>query len=272
MKKTKFEIPTSVQAELDARDAKQEKVTVEALENGVFKLKYPWVNDKRGVPNAFLRSALFGVVRRGRREYLENVEIASWGDSCIRYTGAKLMQSDQDVWMACVEACKRAGRTNVIITQRELCKLAGKDDNKKWILGTLNRLSANTVTLEDERYTYMGSLIHEACKDKETGHVSLSVNPKMLSLFGAGATHIETEQRHALSGDLSKWLQGYVLSHKTSSKSPHVVSLDKLQKLCGAQSDFRKFKFNIRKSIKELKTLKIIAGWKLENDVLKFWR
>ena len=38
-------------------------------------------------------------------------------------------------------------------------RIAGKDDNKKWILKTLNRLSANTVTLEDERYTYSSSSI-----------------------------------------------------------------------------------------------------------------
>jgi len=272
MRKMKFEIPASVQAELDARDAEQKKEVLKVLENGVFQLEYPWSDDKRGMPNLLLRSALFGVVRRGRRELLEDVQIAAWGDSSIRYTGAKLMQSDQDVWMACVEACKRAGQTKVVISQRELCKLAGKEDNKRWILKTLNRLVANSVTLKDKRYTYMGSLIHEACKDEYTGHISLSINPKMAALFGTGATHIEAEQRHALFSDLAKWMQGYAMSHKSSWRKPHVIGLDKLQALCGAQSDIRKFRFNIKKSMHELKAQKIVAGWTLETDVLKLWR
>ena len=87
MRKFKFEIPALVQAELDARDAKQKKATVEALESGVFQLEYPWANDKRGMPKVLLRSALFGVVRRGRREYLQGAQIAAWGESYIRYTG-----------------------------------------------------------------------------------------------------------------------------------------------------------------------------------------
>jgi len=63
----KFEIPAAVQAELDARDAAEEKKQKEQLESGVIQLKFPWGNEKRGVPSSILRSALFGVVRRGRR-------------------------------------------------------------------------------------------------------------------------------------------------------------------------------------------------------------
>ena len=272
MRKMKFKIPASVQAELDARDAAQEKATVEALENGVFKLKYPWSDESRGMPNAFLRSALFGVVRKGRRELLEDVEIASWGDTYIQYTGARLMQSDQDLWMSCVESCKRSGRTQVIVTQSEILRLAGKSNSKAWLMKTLRRLVATAISIKDGRYTYVGSLIHDAVRDEKTGHIALNINPKMLELFGSGTTHLEFLQRQALSGDLSKWMQGYVLSHKSSYRKPHLIGLDKLQVLCGAQSDIRKFRFNIKKSMHEFKEQKTIAGWTLENDILKLWR
>ena len=272
MRKLKFEIPASVQAELDARDVAKEKEAEKALKTGVFKLQYPWSNDKRGIPNAFLRSALFGVVRKGRRELMEDVEIASWGDTYIQYTGAKLMQSDQDLWMACVESCKRSGRTQVIVTQSEILRLAGKSNSKAWLMKTLRRLVATAISIKDGRYTYIGSLIHDAVRDEKTGHIALNINPKMLELFGAGATHLEFKQRHALSGDLSKWMQGYVLSHKSSWRKPHSIGLDKLQTLCGSTATIRKFRQQIKASMNELKTQKIVPGWTLENDVLKFWK
>ena len=243
MRKLKFEIPASVQAELDARDAAKEKEAEKAAESGVFQLKFPWANEKRGVPNAFLRSALFGVVRRGRREVLDGVEIATWGGTSIKFTGKKLQQSDQDVWMACVEACKRAGKTEVEIGQRELMRLIGrKNGNSKQLWSDLKRLIFAGIEVESERYSYAGTLIHSAIKDEQTKKIVLSINPQMAALFGTGVTHIEVEQRHALVSDLSKWMQGYLLSHASSWRKPHVIGLDKLQTLCGALSDIRNFR------------------------------
>jgi len=273
MRKLKFEIPESVQAELDARDAAQEKATVEALENGVFQLKYPWANENRGIPNAFLRSALFGVVRRGRRKYVKDAEIAAWNGTSIKFTGERLQQSDQDLWMACVEACKRACKTDVIIGQRELSRLASrKGGNTARLWADLKRLNFAGIEIKDGRYTYIGTLIHDAIKDEKTGQIALSINPKMLALFGSGTTHIEAIQRHALSGDLSKWLQGYVMSHKSTWRKPHLVGLDKLQNLCASTATIRKFRQQMKAAMTELKAQKIVAGWTLENDVLKLWK
>jgi len=273
MAKVKFEIPDAVQAELDARDAVTEKEQNEQMKLGIFHLKFPWGNEKRGVPSSILRSALFGVVRRGRRKYLKDVEIASWSNTSIRFTGEQLQQSDQDMWMACVEACKRAGKTDILIGQRELIRLAGrKSKNTSRLFADLDRLVFSGIKVEDSCYTYTGTLIHDAIRDKRTGKIALSINPKMMGLFGVGATHIEVEQRHALALDLSKWLQGYVLSHKSTWRKPHLVGLDKLQELCGSQTNIRNFRRSMKKSMDELKEQHIIVGWKLENDILKFWR
>jgi len=174
--------------------------------------------------------------------------------------------------MACVEACKRSGRTEVIVTQRELLKMAGKPNSQAWLLKTLDRLTATAIRVTDKRYTYTGSLIHDAVRDERTGHIMLNINPKMLVLFGTGTTHIDFEHRQALASDLSKWLHGYVLSHKATWRKPHFVGLDKVQELCGSSATIRKFRQQIRQSMTELKEQKIIAGWKLENDILKLWK
>ncbi|MDQ6974394.1 MAG: plasmid replication initiator TrfA, partial [Mariprofundaceae bacterium] len=230
--------------------------------------------EHQAAPSSLLRSALFGIVKRGKRAYLENVDIASWESVKITYTGARLMQSDLDVWLACVEACARQKSTNIVISQRELMRLAGrKNSNSKRLWIDLERQMCSVVRIQDCRFTYSGSLIHEAVKDEKTGHIELSINPKMLILFGGNVTHIETSTRHALKGDLTKWLHGYVLSHKSTWRQPHFIGLEKLQALSGSEiAAMRDFRVKIKKSMNELKAYDVVAGWKLEDDILTLWR
>jgi len=270
----KFEIPEAVQRELDERDAQKKQSLKETTETGVIQFPLPWEKEQRGAPSAIMRSALFGVVKRGKRAYLENKELMSWGSTSIKYTGARLMQSDQDVWLACVEACKRQGKSNVLIGQRELMRLAcRKNGNSKRMWSDLERLMGAVVRVQDGRFTYSGTLIHEAEKDEETGHIALSINPKMLALFGGNVTHIDVEQRAALGLDLSKWLQGYICSHDATWRKPHFIGLEKLQKLCGSEvKEMYKFRQQLKKSMNELKESDVVAGWKIEGDILTLWR
>jgi len=265
----KFEIPEAVQRELDERDARKK----EEEKLGIIRIPLPWEKEQRGAPSAIMRSALFGVVKRGKRAYLENKELMSWGSTSIKYTGARLMQSDQDVWLACVEACKRQMRTNVIISQRELMKLAKrKGSNTQRLWSDLVRLRAATVEVIAEKGRYVGGLIDSAEKDEETGHIALSINPKMLALFGGNVTHIDAEQRAALGLDLSKWLQGYICSHASTWRKPHFIGLEKLQGLCGSTATTRKFRQQIKKAMDELQQADVVAGWNIENDILTLWR
>jgi len=266
----KFEIPEAVQKELAERDAKQAKEAQSKVDIISFPNCPP---EKQAAPSSLLRSALFGVVRRGKRAYLDNVEIASWQGTSIKYAGARLMQSDQDVWLACVQACSCEGKSDIVISQRGLIKLLGRNVDKKWLISTLTRLVANAVTVKDSRYTYIGSLIHDAIRDQKTGHLALSINPKMLVLFGGNVTHIDITQRHALKMDLAKWLQGYVCSHKSTWKKPHFIGLDKLQALAGSKTtEIRKFRQQLKKAMDQLKAQDVVGGWKLEDDILTLWR
>jgi len=268
-----FEIPESVQRELAERDAQKEQGMKETVETDVFEVPKPWGNDKRGVPSSILRSALFGVVKRGKRSYLENYSIASWLNTTVKYTGARLMQSDQDVWMACVEACKREGKTEIIISHRELTRISGKGRNTPWVMASIKRLIANVIEVKDGRYTYLGSLIHDAVKDENTGHIALSINPKMLALFGGNVTHIDIAKRQALKTDLSKWLYGYLSSHDGVLAKPHFVKVEKLKDLCGSEiKEIRNFKEALKKSMQELSEQKALAGWSLEKNIVKAWK
>ena len=46
-----------------------------------------WPAELRTCPSCVLRSALFGVVQRGRRKALERAILATWEGVTIRYTG-----------------------------------------------------------------------------------------------------------------------------------------------------------------------------------------
>jgi len=269
MKKFKFEIPESVQAELNAR----EEDNAARIKSGVFQLEQSWSSDKRGVPSALLRSALFGIVRRGRREHMNGVEIASWANNSIKYTGTQLMQSDQDVWMACVEACRQQERTEIIIPQRELIRLAGrKGSDTRRIWNDLLRLRSATFEIRTKDYRYIGGLINNATLVEKTNHFCISIDPKMICVFGGQLTHIDTKKRSMLKIDLSKWMQGYASSHQCSHKKPHLVGLDKLQTLCGSTSTMKEFRRSIKKAMTELERAYLIKGWGLEKTVLKFWK
>ena len=56
-----------------------------------------WPAELRTCPSCVLRSALFGVVQRGRRKALERAILATWEGVTLRYTGWRLDQADLDV-------------------------------------------------------------------------------------------------------------------------------------------------------------------------------
>jgi hypothetical protein len=51
-------------------------------------LQLPFAFDiERTAPAPVVRSALFGIVKRGTRRYVEREVVASWGNDSIIYTG-----------------------------------------------------------------------------------------------------------------------------------------------------------------------------------------
>lgn len=61
-----------------------------------------WPAKTRGVPSLCLRSALFGVIKRGRRRAVKGEIVAAVKGLNIRYTGWRLDQGDFDVLVQAV--------------------------------------------------------------------------------------------------------------------------------------------------------------------------
>jgi hypothetical protein len=214
-----------------------------------------WPDPVRAVPNGFLRSALFGAIKRGARRYLKAELVAAVEGIEIRYTGERLDQGDLDVWQSVLHAVRTQELgSKCRVTSYALLKLMGLTDtgkNRATLHTRITRLVANAVEVKQDRYTYIGGLIAGAAKDEETHEWVIELNPKLRPLFADDQfTQVEWSVRHALSGKpLAQWLHGFYSSHAR----PFPMRMETLLKLSGSEdSNPRSAQQTLRKALDAL--------------------
>ncbi len=197
-----------------------------------------WPEHVRAVPNGFLRSALFGVIAKGKRRFAKNEKINALESIEIYYTGERLDQGDLDVWESILHIMhlQKLGR-QCRAKSYTLLKLMGKTDtgkNRKILQSRIERLRANAVRMKQERHYFIGGLIDEAYKDDVTQEWIIIVNTKLTALFAADQfTLIDLGIRQALNGhQLAQWLDGFYASHA----KPYPFKIETLYHLCGSQA------------------------------------
>jgi hypothetical protein len=214
-----------------------------------------WPEPARGVPNGVLRSALFGAIKKGPRRYMKGEEIAAQDGIEIRYTGERLDQGDLDLW-ECVLHIARAQDmgSQCRFNGYAMLKLLGMTycgKNCETLHTRLLRLRANAIEIEQGRYSYIGGLLDEAYKDKDTHEYVVVLNPQLRALFeGDQFTQIDWNVRYALAGQtLAQWLHGYYASHA----QPFPVKIETIHKLCGSESkEMFHFKQDLKKALDAL--------------------
>lgn len=238
--------------EAQERDAEQQSNAIKVEK----KVSLPvWPEAVRAVPNAALRSALFGVIKKGARAYLEREKIHAQEGINIVYTGARLDQCDLDTWEAVLHIVRlQALGDECRVTAYQLLKVLGKTDtgiNRDTLDRRLSRMKATGVDVTVGRYGYEGSLIDEVFRDKETRQYVIRLNPKLSSLFAADQfTQVDWAVRHALDGKpLAQWLHGYYASHA----KPYPVNVATLLKLSGSENeDTSSWRQKLRKALDAL--------------------
>ena len=228
-----------------------------------------WPAGGRAVPNPIVRSALFGVVRRGRREFLEQVQLPAIGGTDIRYTGARLDQADLDVWMGILEIFKgqdialRRGRATV--GAREFLRSIGRSgggNDIAWLERTLARLQATALQIRSNGQMYSGSLVVEHARDERTGQLMVEINPRLVELFQAHEwTRINWDERQGLGQDhLAKWLHGFYSSHQ----APYAIKMQALREWSGSSAEeMWKFRQQLREAMGRVAAE---TGWHWELD------
>ena len=219
------------------------------------------------MPNPVIRSALFGVVKRGRREHLERVRLPSIGGTEILYTGARLDQADLDAWMGILELFKgqdiamRLGR--VVVPAREFLRLIGREyssGTRAWLYKSLARLQATAIEIKNGDQVYVGSLIVRAARDERTGQVMVEIDPKLAALFHSWSG-MDWQERQALGQDhLAKWLHGFYSSHA----DPYPIKVRTIQEWTGAGAEeLWKFRQQLREGMGRVGAA---TGWRWEID------
>ena len=229
-----------------------------------------WPEPVRAVPNSFLRSALFGAIRKGRRRYLKAEQLAALDGIEIRYTGERLDQGDLDVWASVLHVVRlQELGSQCRVTSYALLKLMGKTDtgkNRATLHERITRLRANAVEVRQGRYCYIGGLIAGAAKDEETQEWLIELDAKLRPLFAADQfTQVEWAVRHALDGKpLAQWLHGFYASHA----KPFPLKIETLHRLCGSDatlmSDYAK---TLRKALDDVTEASAAHGEGFSHDI-----
>lgn len=214
-----------------------------------------WMDDKCGIPNGFLRSALFGAIRKGSRRYLQQEKMASLDGIELIYTGQRLDQGDLDVWGGVIQFARQQHLGEQCrFTAYAMLKQLGKVDtggNRDVLDGRLTRMKATAVRIKVGRYSYEGSLLDAVYRDEETKEYIAVLNPKMHVLFATDQfTQVDWHIRQALDGKpLAQWLHGFYASHA----QPFPMSIAKLHDLSGSEAgELWKFAQTLRKSLDHL--------------------
>ena len=234
-----------------------------------------WPEPVRAVPNGALRSALFGAIRRGRRRYIEQEQIAALGGIQVFYTGPRLDQGDLDVWESILHILRDKDLgTECRTTSYALLKMMGLSDtgrNRDILEARITRLRANAVAIRQGRYDYIGGLLERAARDEETQEWVIVLDPNMRALFAPDQfTMIQWGVRRALSGQpLAQWLHGFYSSHA----SPLPIKVERLYKLSGSEAkELKHFTEKLKKALEAVERACAAAGetfaWRIEDGLV----
>lgn len=256
-----------------ARGAAAKKATAKAPASKQLSLPM-WPEVTRGVPNSFLRNALFGTSNT-RKTHKRRTLVTSVEQYEIRFKGETFNQTDLDVWETLLHLARlQPLGTKVQFTAHSLLKELGRGTGGKdheQLKEELARLGSGWTEITDKkaRKTFAGNFISSYVRDDETERYVVSFTPEMTNLYEAGHTLIDLEQRRALGrNNLAKWLHGHYSSHA----QPFAYKVETIRGLCGSTverlGDFRKL---LRAALAQLVEVGAIKSWSIdpETDLVK---
>ena len=271
MNKTTVEQKIALLRETAARKVAEAKSSKQAATpDRQLKLEL-WPDEVRGVPNAILRGALFGVGQE-RAVHKKRTLVAAVEGYEIRFKGETFNQTDLDVLEGMLHvAMPHPLGKRVEFTVGSFLKALGRKtsgEQHEQFKEQVTRLIGGVIEITDTkaRMTFMGTLVSKAFRDEDTGRYVVIFDKDMLNLYEAGYSHIDWNQRMALGkSTLAKWLHGFYATHA----KPYPYKVETLHNLCGsADKSLRSFRQKLKKALDELAGVGAIEGWSIDQDDL----
>lgn len=230
-----------------------------------------WPDEVRGVPNAILRGALFGVGQE-RTVYKRRTLVAAVEGYEIRFKGEAFNQTDLDVLEGMLHvAMPHPLGKRVEFTVHSFLKALGRKtsgEQHEQFKEQVTRLIGGVIEITDTKakVTFMGTLVSKAFREDESGRYVVIFDKDMLNLYEAGYSHIDWNQRMALGkSTLAKWLHGFYATHA----KPYPYKVETLHNLCGSlDKSLRSFRQKLKKALDELIKVGAIEGWNIDQDDL----
>lgn len=226
-----------------------------------------WPEATRGVPNAILRGALFGISRE-RKVHKRRTLVAAVEGYEIRFKGETFNQTDLDTLEAMLHlAMPHPLGKKVEFTVHSFLQALGRKTSgqqHEQFKEQIARLIGGVVEITDLKtcITFMGTLVHKAYRDEKTGRYVVIFDKDMFALYESGYTLIDWQQRMALGqNNLAKWLHGFYGSHA----APFAYKVATLLNLCGSTTTHKEFKRNLKQSLDALVTAGAIQSWRIDD-------
>lgn len=225
--------------------------------------------DKRAIPNCFLRGALFGMVRKGRRALVDNQPIFTMSQYQVSFTGHELDQNDLELWDTLMYLAKeRNVDSELRISLYDLCQQMRLSFTKTAYVALgarLSRLQLGQVRIKASKKLFFGSLINNVYMEEgDHGRLVVEYNKKLTPLFTDGDyTLISVDIRHLLGDNqLARWLYNFYESHS----EPIPFAIDFIQKLCRSDSEPKEFKRLLKNSLELVKKAHLSVNHKSKWD------
>lgn len=223
-----------------------------------------WPDSTRGVPNVWLRCALFAGIQGKGRKALKRELLATVEGVEIRFSGWQLDQSDLDVWETVIHLARHHRIGNRVqfseVQVLKMLKRSTGTSDRLWLRSALVRLAGATIEMKYDNLTFFGALLKGA-GDEMNGVYVIELEPRLEALYMAGWTQIEWDERVLLRRKpLALWLHGWFCSHA----EPFPLGIETIQRLSGSVNVHPgSFKRQLSKALDELVLIGALVSWRL---------
>ena len=240
-----------------------QELVVQQLEAKTKNLPW-WPEGERGIPNSFLRSALFAAIQGKSRLELCDAEIVSTKDFVIKYKGKQLDRADLEVWEQAIKIAK-LNALGVKCDFHVHNFLKGLDRKTggaqyKWLSDSINRLVDGSVDITVRNIRFRGHLISSYISNVNEGTYSLTIDENMYKLYYPdGWSRIDqTKLKAYRRKPLAQWLYGF---YSTNAR-PQSNSVTDLRALCGSlDKSLDSFRQSLKNALELLKENKFLLEW-----------
>ena len=261
------------------------KKTEEALlrKNGdsmdVLQAVFPlWDDERRGVPNPFIRGGLLTTRRSSDRETIKSQRIVSLSNYAINYSGTELRQDDLSLWV-CLLTRSRGMRVGdpIFFTAYSLIKDLGwrmHSESYERLRGCIERMKLTSMSIltNNSKSGYTGSLIRDfafdAVDDNGNAKWMVRLEPAITSLFNVDSTTLlEWDQRRKIGSraTITLWLHAFYSSHR----DPIPYSVSKIHELCRSEEKkMANFRIRLRQALEKLVEIGFLSGYAITADML----